>query len=197
MQNSITLTRLDTGAGYRPQLWHEPGLPKSWTWSWQASLHHTAAAHLGRDAQGDPADLLATINGVPFRLRLERVARDRRHLPQERYSVSGKGRAAILDAPWAPQMQFGNPLADYTAQQLAFNALTINGVPIGWDVDWQPMIGWCPPVPGRCRAATSPPLTTSPRPSAATCSRTTPPVSAHPAQNPQQPPWGVGRHARS
>ena len=74
------------------------------------------------------ADLLATINGVPFRLRLERVARDRRHLPQERYSVSGKGRAAILDAPWAPQMQFGNPLADYTAQQLAVNALTINGV---------------------------------------------------------------------
>ena len=74
---------------------------------------------------------------MPFRLRLERVARDRRHLPQERYSVSGKGRAAILDAPWAPQMQFGNPLADYTAQQLAVNALTINGVPIGWGVDWQ------------------------------------------------------------
>jgi hypothetical protein len=88
-------------------------------------------------ADGNPADLLATVNGVQFRLRLERVARDRRHLPQERYSVSGKGRAAILDAPWAPQMQFGNPLAEYTAQQLAVNALTINGVGIGWGVDWQ------------------------------------------------------------
>ena len=137
VQNSITLTRLDTGAELQA---HSFGMSldyQSWTWSWQASLHHTAAAHLGRDAQGNPADLLATINGVQFRLRLERVARDRRHLPQERYSVSGKGRAAILDAPWAPQMQFGNPLAEYTAQQLAVNALTINGVPIGWGVDWQ------------------------------------------------------------
>lgn len=137
VQNSITLTRLDTGAELQA---HSFGMTldyQSWTWSWQASLHHTAAAHLGRDSQGDPADLLATVNGVQFRLRLERVARDRRHLPQERYSVSGKGRAAILDAPWAPQMQFGNPLAEYTAQQLAVNALTINGVGIGWGVDWQ------------------------------------------------------------
>lgn len=137
VQNQITLTRLDTGAELQA---HSFGMTldyQSWTWSWQASLHHTAAAHLGRDAQGNPADLLATVNGVQFRLRLERVARDRRHLPQERYSVSGKGRAAILDAPWAPQMQFGNPLAEYTAQQLAVNALTINGVPIGWGVDWQ------------------------------------------------------------
>lgn len=137
VQNQITLTRLDTGAELQA---HSFGMTldyQSWTWSWQASLHHTAAAHLGRDAQGNPADLLATVNGVQFRLRLERVARDRRHLPQERYSVSGKGRAAILDAPWAPQMQFGNPLAEYTAQQLAVNALTINGVGIGWGVDWQ------------------------------------------------------------
>jgi hypothetical protein len=94
VQNQITLTRLDTGAELQA---HSFGMTldyQSWTWSWQASLHHTAAAHLGRDAQGNPADLLATVNGVQFRLRLERVARDRRHLPQERYSVSGKGRAA-------------------------------------------------------------------------------------------------------
>ena len=137
MQNSITLTRLDTGAELQA---HSFGMSldyQSWTWSWQASLHHTAAAHLGRDAQGDPAELLATVNSVPFRLRLERVARDRRHLPQERYSVSGKGRAAILDGPWAPQMQFGNTDGSYTALQLALNALTINGVPIGWGIDWR------------------------------------------------------------
>ncbi len=137
VQNEITLTRLDTGAELQA---HSFGMSldyQSWTWSWQASLHHSAAAHLGRDAQGDPAELLATVNGVPFRLRLERVARDRRHLPQVRFSVSGKGRAAILDAPWAPQMQFGNPDGGYTALQLALNALTINGVPIGWGIDWR------------------------------------------------------------
>lgn len=137
VQNEITLIRLDTGAELQA---HSFGMSldyQSWTWSWQASLHHSAAAHLGRDAQGDPAELLATVNGVPFRLRLERVARDRRHLPQVRYSVSGKGRAAILDAPWAPQMQFGNPDGGYTALQLALNALTINGMPIGWGIDWR------------------------------------------------------------
>ena len=52
VQNSITLTRLDTGAELQA---HSFGMTldyQSWTWSWQASLHHTAAAHLGRDAQG-------------------------------------------------------------------------------------------------------------------------------------------------
>lgn len=137
VQNSITLMRLDTGAELHAHSFSMSLDYQSWTWSWQASLHHTAAAHLGRDAQGDPAELLATVNGVPFRLRLERVARERRHLPQERYSVSGKGRAAVLDAPWAPQMSFGNPAGAMSALQLALQALTINNVSSGWRVDWQ------------------------------------------------------------
>lgn len=133
--NNITLHRVDTGAELHA---HSFGMSldhQSWTWSWQASLHHDAAAHLGRDSQGDPAEMAILVNGLPFRLRLERVARDRRFNPT-RWSVSGKGKAAILSAPYAPAMQFGNPGADRTAQQLMADVLTINGVGMGWMVDW-------------------------------------------------------------
>ena len=133
--NNITLHRVDTGAELHA---HSFGMSldyKSWTWSWQAILHQDAAAHLGRDGQGDPAELAIQVNGLPFRLRLERVARDRRFNPT-RWSVSGRGKAAMLSAPYAPAMQFGNPSAARTAQQLMADVLTINGVGIGWTVDW-------------------------------------------------------------
>ena len=82
--NQIVLTRLDTGVEL-PALAFNMSLDfQSWTWNWSASLHKDAAMHLGRDRDGDPALLLANINGVPFKLRLERTSRDRRFLPQER-----------------------------------------------------------------------------------------------------------------
>lgn len=135
--NQIVLMRLDTGAEL-PALAFNMSLDfQSWTWNWTASLHKDAAAHLGRDRDGDPALLLANINGVPFKLRLERTSRDRRFLPQERWSVSGRGLAAVLAEPWSKSMSFGNHTQTLTAQQLAMEALKINGVSIGWDIDWQ------------------------------------------------------------
>lgn len=133
--NHITIQRVDTGAELRAHSFSMSLDHQSWTWSWQASLHHDAAAHLGRDSQGDPAELAVMVNGLPFRLRLERVTRDRRFNPT-RWGVAGKGKAAILGAPYAPAMQFGNPSAARTAQQLMADVLTINGVGIGWTVDW-------------------------------------------------------------
>lgn len=134
--NNITLHRVDTGAELHAHSFSMSLDYQSWTWSWQASLHADAAAHLGRDAQGDPAEVLAQVNGTPFRLRLVTIARDRRFSPT-RWSVSGQGKAAILAAPWAPKLSFGNPSAERTAQQLAADVLTINGVGIGWTVDWR------------------------------------------------------------
>lgn len=135
--NQIVLTRLDTGVEL-PALAFNMSLDfQSWTWSWTASLHKDAAAHLGRERDGDPALLVVNINGVPFKLRLERTSRDRSFLPQERWSVSGRGLAAVLAEPWAKSMSFGNPTQTLTAQQLAIEALKINGVSIGWDIDWQ------------------------------------------------------------
>ena len=135
--NQIVLTRLDTGVEL-PALSFNMSLDfQSWTWNWTASLHKDAAVHLGRDRDGDPAQFLVNVNGVPFKLRLERTSRDRRFLPQERWSVSGRGLAAVLAEPWAKSMSFGNPTQTLTAQQLSIEALKINGVSIGWDIDWQ------------------------------------------------------------
>ena len=137
MLNQIVLTRLDTGVEL-PALGFNMSLDfASWTWNWTASLHKDAAVHLGRDADGHPAQLLVNINGVPFKLRLESMSRDRRFMPQERWSVSGRGLASVLSSPWAKEMSFGNPTQALNAQQLALEALRINGVSIGWDIDWQ------------------------------------------------------------
>ncbi len=132
--NTVTLYRVDTGAELRAHGFSMSLDYQSWTWSWNASLHHDAAAHLVRDSQGDPAEIEAMVNGLPFRLRLESVVRDRRFIPT-RWAVSGKGKAAILGAPWAPAMSFANATTR-TAQQLMGDVLTINGVPLGWDIDW-------------------------------------------------------------
>lgn len=141
--NNITLHRVDTGAELHAHSFSMSLDYQSWTWQWQATLHHDAAGHLGRDSQGDPAELEVMVNGLPFRLRLESVTRDRRFNPT-RWGVSGKGKAAILDAPWAPTMSFGNA-APRTAQQLMADALTINGVSLGWGIDWG-LTDWAVPA---------------------------------------------------
>lgn len=134
VQNSITLHRLDTGAPLHAHGFSMSLDYQSWTWQWSASLHHDAAPHLGRDGQGDPPVLVATVNGVPFHLRLEKLSRDRRFMPT-RWAVSGRGLAATLAAPWARQQSYSNPAAR-TAQQLMQDVLTVNGVPMGWALDF-------------------------------------------------------------
>lgn len=133
--NTITLHRVDTGAQLRAHAFSASLDFASWTWSWSASLHHDAEGLLGRDSAGDPAELQALVNGVQLRLRLENLELDERFLPQKRWAVSGRGKASILAAPHAPIMSFGST-ADRTAQQLAADVLTINGVGIGWSLDW-------------------------------------------------------------
>lgn len=149
--NNITLHRVDTGVELSAHSFSMSLDYQSWTWSWSASLHHDAAAHLGRDSQGDPAELAVVVNGVQFRLRLERIGRDRRFNPT-RWAVSGRGKAAVLDAPYAPSLSFGSA-SDRTAQQLMADALTINGVGIGWSVDWG-LTDWL--VPGGAWALQGP-----------------------------------------
>jgi hypothetical protein len=78
--------------------------------------------------------LEATVNGVPYRLCAESMSRSRTH-GSARISVQGRGLGAVLDAPYAPTLTFGNSTSK-TAQQLAGDVLTINGVGMGWDVDW-------------------------------------------------------------
>jgi hypothetical protein len=106
----------------------------SWTWSWNAVLRKDALPHVQRAPGESPVELEATINGVAYRLRVVSVGRDT-EFASSRIRVSGKGRAAVLAAPYAPQGSFGSAV-DRTAQQLANDVMTINGVTIGWEIDW-------------------------------------------------------------
>lgn len=141
--NSITLHRVD---GMVPIPAYSFGMSldvDSWTWGWQATLHADALPLIQPDSSGDPVDVLATVNGVPYRLLAEGYSRQR-EFGSTRISVKGRGRAAILDTPYAPVLNHGNTAAR-TAQQLMADVLTVNGVGIGWDVDWS-LTDWL--VPG-------------------------------------------------
>lgn len=137
--NNVTLHRASDGA---PIPAYSLGLgldADSWTWSWQASLHATALPLIQPGAGGDPVGVLASINGTTLHLVAESYSRER-SFASTRISVRGRGRAAVLDAPYAPAINHGNTAAR-TAQQLMADVLTINGVGIGWDVafglqDW-------------------------------------------------------------
>lgn len=116
----------------------------SWTWQWSATLPASVLPNIEPATAGTPVEVQASINGVPYRLLIERVQRSRQ-FAQDRLAVSGRGTAAILDAPYAPVMGFDNASAARSAQQLMGDVLTINGVPIGWAVDFG-LTDWAVPA---------------------------------------------------
>ena len=115
----------------------------SWTWQWSATLHKAALPLLAPARSGEPVEVEVKVNGVPYRLLVESMRRSRQ-FAQTRIEVSGRGTAALLDAPYAATQQFGNPSGPRSAQQLMLDVLTLNGVSIGWAVDWG-LTDW--PVP--------------------------------------------------
>lgn len=115
----------------------------SWTWSFSASLPGQALADLQPSSPGEPILVEVTINGVAYRMQVERRSRDRT-FASTGIKISGRGLAATLDSPYSPVMNHANDAAR-TAQQLMNDVLTLNGVSIGWDVDWQ-AVDWS--VPG-------------------------------------------------
>jgi hypothetical protein len=106
----------------------------SWTWGFSASLPTSTLEALEPDADGTPVELEALVNGQPYRLLAERLASERQ-FGQAGLRVQGRGKAALLDAPYAAVSSFGNT-QQRTAQQLAADVLTVNGVGIGWALEW-------------------------------------------------------------
>lgn len=131
--NALSLTRASDGASIPCSALSMSLDVDSWAWQWQATLHADALP-LITPAGADPVELLATINGNQYRLAAESYTRQRQFASTE-ISVRGRGMAALLDAPYAPTLNFGND-TNRTAQQLMADVLTINGVGIGWAVDW-------------------------------------------------------------
>lgn len=105
----------------------------SWTWAFNATLPRVALADV-EPVDGEPVELEATINGTAYRLLAERLTTDRT-FGRSDLKVTGRGRNAVLGDPYATRKGFSAAGA-LTAQQLMEDALTDNGIPIGWAVDF-------------------------------------------------------------
>ena len=105
----------------------------SWAWGFDAVLPAQAEALVLGDSFG-PVQLSARVNGTLFRVLAENISRER-SFGASNIRISGRGRNAVLAAPYAPVMNFSNPQAR-TARQLMDDVLTVNGVSLGWSVDW-------------------------------------------------------------
>ncbi|MFC7459189.1 hypothetical protein [Hydrogenophaga defluvii] len=106
----------------------------SWTWGFDALLPAAAEALVAPGGNGGPVDLVASVNGTPFRVLAESISRER-VFADASIRISGRGRNAVLAAPYAPVMNFQQSQAR-TARQLMDDVLTLDGIPLGWNIDW-------------------------------------------------------------
>lgn len=133
--NSISLVRASDGAPIDATTLNVQIDADSWAWGWDATIPGAQLALVEPLIDGEPIELLATINGEQFRLLAERITRER-SFGQSRLRISGRSRAAMLASPHSPVVTRSNAI-DRTASQLLDDALTTNGVSLGWAVDWQ------------------------------------------------------------
>jgi hypothetical protein len=106
----------------------------SWTWGFDAQLPAKAESLVAPGDASGPVELMASINGTQFRVLAESISRER-SFGDASIRVSGRGRNAVLAAPYAPVVNFQQPQAR-TARQLMDDVLTLNGIPLGWNIDW-------------------------------------------------------------
>lgn len=132
--NSISLRRVDGDLAIPTYAFQMSLDVDSWTWSWSASVPADVLPLVQPGSNGEPVEVEVLVNDVPYRLYAESIV-SQRQFGQARIAVKGRGKAAMLDAPYAPVRNHGNA-APRTAQQLMLDVLTINGVGIGWAVDW-------------------------------------------------------------
>lgn len=134
--NSATLTRVSNNLRLPLRDISISGGFDSAHWSWSATLPLRALADLEPDAPGQLVELEARLNDMPWRLLVEKRTESER-FGSASLRISGRGIAAELSAPGAASTPRNNLLSAQTAQQLAGDALTINGVSNGWTLTWQ------------------------------------------------------------
>jgi len=139
--NTVTLARADTGVEI-PARGLAVGINRDGPhWTWSAAIPGAARALVARNP--DPVELIAMVNGLEMRLLAENSERDRRH-GADWLRVSGRSRSAWLSEQYAAKEARSN-LTALNAQQLADAVLTVNGVSIGWTLDWQ-IVDWLVPA---------------------------------------------------
>ncbi|MBB5204395.1 hypothetical protein HNQ51_001709 [Inhella inkyongensis] len=131
--NTLSLTRVADGVQIPARSVAVSLDVDSWTWGFSASASAQALPLLTPGVTG-PTELQLDLNGMSFRVLVEGISQ-RRSFGRTELTIRGRGRNAVLAAPYAAQMSFFNG-ADQTAAQAATAALLTNGVPSGWGVDW-------------------------------------------------------------
>ena len=152
LTNNLTLTRVSDGALVPAISARIACDAESWTWGFSAELPGSALA-LVDGAADEPVELLLSVNGLSFRVMAEGLRRNR-SFERSTLTITGRGRSAALGAPFAAERNFSSPTSR-TAQQLAQEALLVNGVPSGWDLDWR-LADWL--VPGGAWARSGTPI---------------------------------------
>jgi hypothetical protein len=141
--NEVTLTRWPDGTPV-PVLGLSLSLDAdSWAWGFEATLPVIAEALVVPEVGAAPVELIATVNGTAFHVLAENLSRER-VFGDASIRITGRGRSAALAAPYAPVITFANT-EPRSAQQLMEDVLTINGIPLGWTVDWA-LTDWLVPT---------------------------------------------------
>lgn len=133
--NEVTLIRVDNGRPLNCLALDIAVDSESWTCAWSAALAAQEFNGL-RAERGEPVELLASINGHSYSLLTEGAPTRSRQFGEATVQIKGRGISAWLDDPYAEQATHSNA-QDRMAQQLMAAALEINGVSMGWALDWQ------------------------------------------------------------
>lgn len=142
--STASLVRADTGQPIPFESLTASLDADGWTWNWSADgIPASALALVHAPGVGEYAEVLATWNNITLRLVVEKITR-RRQFPTAMLAIGGRGRAAWLADPASPVITRSNP-APRTAYQLMAEALTHNGVAMGWDIDWR-ITDWLVPA---------------------------------------------------
>lgn len=137
--NTATLTRVDGGVNI-PCFSLALNLDRgSWAWGFSAALPASAMSLIEPTVAGQPVELEAVVNGMAIRLIAESMSRERL-FNQAAVRVQGRGKTAVLDAPYSPIVTFNNASAALTHQQLLDAAL-----PAGWTADYG-LTAWLVPA---------------------------------------------------
>lgn len=106
----------------------------SWAWGFSASLPMYCKAWVMPTGILSPIELDLIVNGESYRVVVEKVSTSR-SFGKSSLSISGRGLTAYLSSPYSPNV-LGSTAVTKTSQQLFEDALTTNGVSLGWTVDW-------------------------------------------------------------
>jgi hypothetical protein len=105
----------------------------SWTWGLTFTAPAAELAQVERDELGVPVELEAIINGVSYRFLAEKIGRSR-EFPSGRINVQCRGIGAALDLLSGTYSNDGDT---QTAAQLMDDVLTVNGVGVGWTIEFE------------------------------------------------------------